>query len=533
MISFKHHYLCFCLFGLAVTATANPEFTPAKTYPHLGLVLPQLALATAEPTSPPQAYPGIVVIEEALWREDRFDPAELWYNTQCCGRWRNSKSYHLTLGRATHIPPDFIEQRVLREQFDAWLNDNTTLLNPQEQEQLNAWVSAFSGYEVAAPQPLSLNRFALEQVLFYPTDTPNILIYAWLPRRVGNAPRHDWFCVILHAPDNSEPTILRSVFEERFINKIALPGASAKNRTIEADELSVLQRGEELPEATLNHPVRIEARKSIENYQDWWFAETENYIILSDVATEIGTALIQEIQAQLPLMHKACLQLIPALTIEPNVALIRIFQKREDYRTYVGAERAWTGAIWDPSRRELVCFLQQDGRGMMRMFRHEAFHQYLSYAYCMMPSAPWLNEGHACLFENSRTATKGNLIFEEDPELVAALLENLDAAISRLPFLLDATYTTFYQGTAPERQLNYALAFGIVYYLHKGAPLERNQPFASILADFSAAIGRGCTYQEATEHAFAEINLAKFQDGLRTFWLKNRNAAKRYDPLKP
>ena len=37
---------------------------------------------------------------------------------------------------------------------------------------------------------------------------------------------------------------------------------------------------------------------------------------------------------------------------------------------------------------------------LLSTIRHEAFHQYLSYALSMIPSSPWFNEGYAQYFEN-------------------------------------------------------------------------------------------------------------------------------------
>ena len=492
-------------------------------------MLPRLASAISEPIPPPQATPCLVEIDTALFREDRFNPAELWYNTQCCGRWRDPSSNQLIIGRATQIAPDFTEQEVSREQFATWVANDANQINPKQREQLNDWVTAFSGHDVTTPQSIALNSFALEDVLFYPTDDPRLLIYAFHPRRVGNAVDLGWFCVILNTISTADPATLRATFEENFIGKIGLPSGTSKNQIIETSKLSMLRRGEKPPDNP-NHPVRVEARKSVENYDDWWFAETDGYIILSDVATDIGTAVIRELQDRIPTLLQAYARLLPPLTLEPQVALIRLFQKREDYTRYVGAEYAWSGAVWRPARRELVCFLQ-DGQNMMRTFRHEAFHQYLSQAYCMMSAAPWLNEGHACLFESSVVSTKGQVVLIEDQEKVDLLLANIDIAVERLPFLLSASYSAFYNGEVTDRRLTYAMAYGFVYYLHKGAPLERNKPFATILPEFASALSRGCTYQEATECALVKIDKKALQECFRTFWCKNRNAASCYNPL--
>lgn len=270
----------------------------------------------------------------------------------------------------------------------------------------------------------------------------------------------------------------------------------------------------------------------MENYADWWCAETEGYIILSDVHTDVGRAVVRDLQDTLPALRQAYAKLVPPLTRENDVALLRLFQARDDYVRYVGKEHAWSDGMWMPGRRELVLYQQASKDDMMRVIRHEAFHQYLSQAYCMLSASPWLNEGHACLFENARVDSRGKVTIPEDPERCPLLLENIDTAVTLLPFLLRAAYDGFYDGTAAGRRLKYAMAWGLAYYLQKGSPLERNTPFKSILPDYAAALAQTRDREEANASAFKGVDMAVFQENFREFWLKRRAAAMQFDPLE-
>ena len=525
---------CVAIFLLLCTlasAQAPVSFAPVKNYPNLGFMLPRLANAKAEPLPLPQAYAYLLVGGETLAREDRFDPYELWYNTQCCARWRDPDGNRLVIGRVAQRLPVFADEHVSRARFGVELADDANLVDPRQQDQINESHATFADVPVYEPEPLKLNGITLDEVLFYPCDTPTRLVYAFRPRRVGNARNFDWFCVTLSAPADVEPAALRAAFEEQFIGQLALPSRLSRNTGAEAEEMSALRKGEKAPDQP-NHPVRLEARKSVENYEDWWFAETEGYIILSDVHTDVGKAVIRDLQDTLPALRQAYAKLVPPLTRENDVALLRLFQTRDDYVRYVGEEHAWSGGMWMPGRRELVLYQQVNKDDMMKVIRHEAFHQYLSHAYCMLSASPWINEGHACLFENAQVDNKGKVTIPEDADRCPLLLENIDTAVTLLPFLLRAAYDEFYDGTAAGRRLKYAMAWGLAYYLQKGAPLERNTPFKSILPDYAAALAQTRDREAANALVFKDVDMAVFQENFREFWLKRRGAAMQFDPLE-
>ncbi len=520
------------LIGALASANATVSFEPVKNYPNLGFMLPRLARSKGDPVPMPEAQSYLLVGGEELARDDRFDPHELWYNTQCCARWRDPAGNTLIIGRITHRLPLFTVEHVSRERFCLELEDDANRVDPKSRAHVNEWVASFVDTPVYEPEPLKLNGFTLDELLYYPCDARDTLVYTFRPRRVGNAKNHDWFCVTFHAPGEADRDALRATFEERFIGQLSLPTRSSKDEGVEAKEVSTLRKSEKLPDQP-DHPVRVEARKSVENYDDWWFAETDGYIILSDVHTDIGKSVIRDLQETLPALRLAFATLVPPLTRENDVSLIRIFQSRDAYVRYVGEAQAWSGGMWMPGRRELVLHQLEGKNELMRTLRHEAFHQYLSFATCMLSTAPWLNEGHACLFENVSVDNKGKVSINEDPDRCPLLLENIETAVTLLPHLLHATHDEFYEGTTSGRKLKYAMAWGLAYYFQKGAPLERNTPFKNILPDYAAALAQTHDREQATLLAFKDVDMAVFQENFSEFWLKRRNSAMQFDPLEP
>jgi len=523
----------FLIFALLGTTAANAAVTygPVKNYPNIGFMFPCLSSAKADPVPMPKAYTYLSSNGTELEREDRFDPFELWFANQCCARWYDAQGNRLVIGRITCRLPAFDAAHVSRERFNIALSDDDNLVNSEKEADVSEWVATFVDTPIYEPEKVRLNKFTLDEVRVFPCDATNMLIYAFRPRRIGNAKNFDWFCVTLQASGTTDLKALRSAFEEQFIGKVTLPSRSSADEGAQAEEVSTVRAGEKLFDQP-NHPVRVEARKSIENYDTWWFAETDGYIILSDVNTDVGKSVIRDVQDSMPAFRKAYEKLVPPLTRERDVSLIRLFQTRDDYVRYVGKEQAWTGGVWMPGRRELVLAQGDNKEEMMRIIRHEAFHQYLSYAYGMVPAAPWMNEGHACLFENATADKKGKVSLNEDPNRCPLLVENIELAVALLPRLLEADYPAFYTGSVSERNLKYAVAWGLAYYLQKGAPLERNTPFKSILADYAASLAQTREYATATKQAFAEVDMTVFQENFREFWLKRRASAMQYDPLE-
>lgn len=516
---------------VAAPLHAAVAYAPVKNYPNIGFMFPCLDHAIPNPVPMPLAHPYISSDGDALIREDRFEPFELWYATQCCARWSDARGNRLVLGRITHHLPAFSDDLVSRRQFADELADDANLVDPKKKSDVSDWVAKFVNAAVCEPEHVKLNAFNLDDVCFFPCAATNTLVYAFRPRRIGNAKDFDWYCVILQATGTTDPEAFRKAFEERFMSLLALPSRGSAGEGEQSEEVSTPKADAKQPDQP-NHPVRIEAKKSIENYDAWWFAETDGYIILSDVDTELGKSLIREIQSSMPVFRKAYERLVPPLTREAEVSLIRLFQRKDDYVRYVGKDLAWTGGVWMPGRRELVLAASDSKEDLMRVIRHEAFHQYLSYAYCMIPAAPWMNEGHACLFEQAGIGRKKTVSIDEDPARCAMLVDNIELVVSQLPRLLDADYPSFYGGNQAERNLKYAMAWGLAYYLQKGAPQERNSPFTRILPDFALSLAQTHAYSDATTQAFSAIDMPAFQDNFREFWLKRRASAMQYDPLE-
>jgi hypothetical protein len=521
--------LILLVVSLAVTLHAV-DFGPVKNYPKIGLAFPNLRQPQADPVPPPEAYAYIRVETDNVTRVDQFKPYDLWYRRVCCGRWFDLSGNQLILGRLSHDLPVTTEEKVTRVAFDQ-LFDSAELTSAEAEKEMKVLVEAFSGYKVGFPHKLPQSGRALSAIYTFPCDKTNVLIYTFHPSRMEGDNDPDWFCVIVEAPAAREISKAKAEVEADFLGKIDTPSRSSEEKGVEVKELAVTKK-EEYPIDLTDHPVRVEARKSIENYDSWWIHETEGFVILSDVSSETGKPVVLELRKTLPLLKKAFTTLVPPLTLDQEVAIIRIFQRPEDYVNYVGRDKAWSSGIWMPARRELVLREVPSTAAISKTLRHEAFHQYLSTAYCLLVAPAWMNEGHAMFFENVTLSAKGKLVFEEDERSVRLLLDNLDALLPLLPDFMKTSYADFYAGTDEQRELKYALAWGLVYYLQKGVPTESKATAKTLLQTLGVELADTQDYAQAMERVLATLDMKSFQSSFKEFWVQRRSAAKKYDPLK-
>ena len=179
------------------------------------------------------------------------------------------------------------------------------------------------------------------------------------------------------------------------------------------------------------------------------------------------------------------------------LAVARIFASRAEYLEALGQtgndDIEWSAAYWSPQRRELVAYLPPNGSdALIETIRHEAFHQYFSYATSMIPASPWINEGYAQYFEGG----------PDGPGFVDPA--DLATYAGQLPALLMMDSVEFYAGTDRERSLKYRLALSIAYFLEKGAREVRFDPFKDVKRDYVKSLFATKDMRRSTAAAFKD-----------------------------
>jgi hypothetical protein len=232
-----------------------------------------------------------------------------------------------------------------------------------------------------------------------------------------------------------------------------------------------------------------------------------------------GEGFIAALTNDLRVMRRRYAQTVPSPVDGSNVLCVaRIYADRSGYLAAAGEEMEWSAAYWNQQRRELVAYLPGGGGAeLVKTVRHEAFHQYLSYALSMIPSSPWFNEGYAQYFETDSGGEWGEG-FDVSPEW-------LDSAGGMLGELVKMDYAQFYSGTQEERRLKYRLAWSLAYFLEKGAPKVRFDPFKNLKRDYVAALLERRDMHEATDAAFGgQEKFADFVAEWKRFWKNGGNS---------
>jgi hypothetical protein len=282
-------------------------------------------------------------------------------------------------------------------------------------------------------------------------------------------------------------------------------------------------------------PEMIASRKqvtdSIKNLKDWWFVETEDYIILSDLKTS-HHVMVQDLQANIGFLHTAFEKIIPPRTNITAISVIRVFGTPEEYETYVPPDYSRSIGIWMPDRKELVIKPIDWGGSAEQRDRvfettyHEAFHQYLFYALGQLHASPWFNEGFACVFGGANVKDNKLKILENGMLVknVGELLNNMN-----IESVIGLSYDDFYarnDKSGRAGNAHYALAWALVYYLSKGIAVEPQSPYAGILDRYVDALRTTENPTTATQMAFKGVDMHALNKDFCKFWQStNKRAA--------
>lgn len=268
--------------------------------------------------------------------------------------------------------------------------------------------------------------------------------------------------------------------------------------------------------------LRADARHAVAAYPNWHVTDAEEFSVLD--ALPDARDFVVTLTNDLSVLRRKYAAALPTQVDGSNVLCVaRIYSDREDYLDALAASgltnMTWSAAYWSPARRELVAHLPADGSRstLLATVRHEAFHQYLSYATAMFPVSPWLNEGYAQYFESEDGETGDGSWWK--PLGLKPTAEELERYSAMLPALLLMDYEMFYSESDLLRRLNYALAHSVATFIEKGAPLVRFKPFAQLKKDYVEALFETKDMRRATLAAFKDKDfLEKFVAEWLKYW---------------
>ena len=469
------------------------------------MLLLTLSLFFTEPAplDMPRAESYRVSEDGAIRLEDRYDRLDLWVSQTVIGRWIDDEGRMFTLAGLETEPPaadehaaqtrtDYAKQRVPMKRIRA---------DGKFPRAFRRAIGILADCPLAEdrPRPSRQLPHGYKDVDYWqhPTNYASI-VCAFRPEKSER-----WYLAVWNLAEDDDYVERMRDFDEQFLRKEFpafrenhpdLPAPNPPRRMTLAFERELL---------------RADARRSIAAYDDWHFSDSEEFVVLDDLPTrDFANALTNEFAT----MRARYVATLPTHADVSNVLCVaRVYASRDEYLEALETDgmtnMLWSAAYWSPQRRELVAYLPNAGEErLLETVRHEAFHQYLSYATTLIPTSPWLNEGYAQYFEQG----------VEDPFVDPA---DLAACAGAIPSLLLMDYDEFYAGTDRARALKYRLALSLAYFIEKGAPKVRFEPFKNLKRDYLDALLRTEDMRKATGAAFKDADTLKlFVSEWTKFW---------------
>lgn len=458
-------------------------------------------------------------------QSERYAPRELWYASQYRGRWINPAGQALTLAViGQSLPKDFPEQYVVREAYDTAL-----ALAPDpasNNEVLQAWLSDFSGAAVKGKPRVLPDSIWLQKVLaieFEGRDPARMgYLFSLKPNPARVAPARRFFALFEWKDDLPPADAIRAM-ERDFLPSVESLGGPAPEPVAASTRMQNKTVADKVERSAEFLQSREKAINSIKGLKGWWFVETANYVLVSDLPMS-QKQFVRQLQSDLECLHAAYMQILPPRVAIEAVSVVRIFNKAEAYNQYVGPDHSWSAGIWMPDRKELVIKPAAWGDVNERQemvagsVYHESFHQYLFYAFDKIHVPAWYNEGHAEFFEGAQITKKRFDVGEREDyrQVIEALIAKKKVDLRNM---LVMNYDDFYtQGGEQGRREHYALAWALVYYLRKGAPLEKSHAYDQLLDNYADSLFQTRNPEEAIRKMLESLDMTQFTAAFNDFW---------------
>ena len=473
------------------------------------MVLFALSLFFTEPAplDMPRAEAYLVRENGVSFLEDRFNSLDLWTTQAVIGRWVDEQDRLFMLSALAVQPPSVDWMSTVTRGEHA----SNSVKMPRVRANADFPLAFRDAVTLLAPCPVVERPRSPRQLphgykyVYYWQNPTNYcdIVCTFRPDDTNAWYLASWTL----APGDDYPTQM-AAFEDQFLRKEFPSFVSRLKSSAEGPETLDGRREREL--------LRRDARHSIAAYSNWHFTGAEEFAVLDDLPSR---SFIETLTNDFPVMRAKFAAALPTPLSGSNVLCVaRIYASRDEYLDALEMDgltnMTWSAAYWSPQRRELVAYLPPDGgQELLRNIRHEAFHQYLSYATSMISASPWLNEGYAQYFEDDASADWG-----EGFELTDESLDRLAAAI---PGLLLMDYEQFYGGGDFERRFKYRLAWSVVRFLEQGADEVRLKPFAGLKQRYIETLLETRDMRRATSAAFKDQDLLKkFIAEWKKFWRK-------------
>lgn len=452
---------------------------------------------------------------------------DFWTHDQYIGSW-GCKDGKLTIFKVLYNAPPFKDEIIIKDNYEIWRNQYKHEWNDSS---LLEWMKFLTGDKIRyVPEQIQKDLPAKCHVRRYHMKNPSDDLASFVYFIASRERPGDKYVLLYEIPKGADPyksekTILQSIQSITFFppkktdekNKQKVIGTAVKKKDFSAEYAA----------------SREKVIKNIQNLKNWWYLETENYIIASNIKNK---KTISELQTNLEKCRYIYRKYYPQRNSLRAVCVCKVFETRDEYLSYVGEKFKWSGGIWMPDKKELVISPSLLGKtsekreDMIDTVYHEAFHQYLFYATDESVPSVWFNEGNACYFQGMNLKA-GDRLKIDMAYYYESLKKLLASGSLDVESLINMDHAAFYEG----KDVNYAFAWGLLFFLHKGAPLlkEKNR-YSEIPLRYYDALIELKNGEKATEKAWEGVDMNKFNRDFLEFW-RNYTLIKRaeeYDPIE-
>ncbi len=470
-----------------------------------------------------------------------FNPHELWMIDHTAAAWLDAFGTTLRLGILKYpLPSGFGQKYVSREEFAKKVPAQPVAPLSWTKEQLGLWMTAFTGSKNGRFEAVKTSGMRLSALVrFIPStdaDRKCGLLFRFNRAAAGQTRAAEcWYAMSVELGDGVNMAAAMKNVESQLVPSITVPRMSASHVVAVSSAFQGGHRSTIVEEKRSDsyEASRQQVIDSIKNSKKWWYVETEHYIVLSDLTTRHRTT-VKALQRNIEYLRSAYEQFIPPKNKIKAVSVVRMPATAEEYAQYVEADLAWSSGLWSPSRGELMIKGRERGgtkdkkERMLKTANHEAFHQYIYYALDRIRLSQWYNEGHACFFGPAQV--KNNRLRISEDEYRFTILEGLaEKGPIDVNHILEIGRKEWVTCSKEARAENYAVAWGLVYYLRKYVPTDRQSPYGKILDTYLETLRATRDAKKATQQALNGVDRKKLGEDLAKFWASRnmRGAAKR------
>ena len=446
----------------------------------------------------PRAEAYLVKEGSRLSLEDRFNAMDLWVSQSVDGRWVDDDGRVFVLAHLDVAPPATEAGRdssMTRADYAG----GRVFIDRRDLDAVRRAVEALSPVDTPEKEsrPKRMPR-GLKDVDYWHGTNTSAIVCAFLPEKAKV-----WRLATWQLAEDDDFDEALEIFEEELFRGDGAEALEARNPMQPAAKA----RGGAASEREL---LRADARHSVAAYANWRATDAPEFSILDDLGRD--SAFVAALTNELSVMRAKYAETMPTGIDGSNVLCVaRIFAARDEYEEAMEAGGVtgmeWSAAYWCQRRRELVAYRPPAGSSgssdaeLLRTFRHEAFHQYLSYAASMIATSPWLNEGYAQFFE-AGAPDPGRRPTKADWGQEFATPEDLERMAASLPAVFGMDYDEFYGGSNAERALKYRLALSIALFIEYGARNVRFEPFKNLKGEYFRALFDTKDMRRASAAAF-------------------------------